>query len=67
MIEDCLGYVVAQVVDIHPAGDHLLYIAEIKHLALGADAAPLIFFGGRYKRLQAHTPALHVFDGSIGW
>jgi flavin reductase (DIM6/NTAB) family NADH-FMN oxidoreductase RutF len=40
LLEDCLGYIVATVVDAHPAGDHILYIGEINHLALGADAAP---------------------------
>ena len=67
MLDDCLGYIVATVVDIHPAGDHSLYIAEVAHMALGTDAAPLIFYGGRYKRMQAHTPTFSVFDGSDWW
>jgi flavin reductase (DIM6/NTAB) family NADH-FMN oxidoreductase RutF len=67
LLEDCLGYIVATVVDAHPAGDHILYIGEINHLALGADAAPLIYFGGRYKRLQAHTPIISAFGGSDWW
>jgi flavin reductase (DIM6/NTAB) family NADH-FMN oxidoreductase RutF len=67
MLEDCLGYIGTTVVDIHAAGDHLLYIGEINYLAVGADAAPLIFFGGRYKRLQAHMPAFSVTAGSDWW
>jgi flavin reductase (DIM6/NTAB) family NADH-FMN oxidoreductase RutF len=66
LIEDCLGYIVATVTDIHPAGDHVLYIAEIAALELGADEAPLIFFGGRYKRLLAHAPAYNLF-GEPDW
>lgn len=68
LLEDCLGYVVAEVVDVYPGGDHLLYLGATRHLELGTDAAPLLFFGGRYKRLQAHTPARYLyeaFDG--GW
>lgn len=67
LLEGCLGYVVARVVDAHPAGDHILFIGEICHLALGTDAAPLIFFGGRYKRLQAHTPVINVAGGADWW
>ena len=70
MLADCLGYVVASVVEIVPAGDHLLYLGAIKHLELGSDAAPLLFFGGRYKRLQAHMPANYLYDSfgvGLGW
>lgn len=67
MLEGCLGYVMATVTDIHPAGDHLLYVGAVDQLVLGSDAAPLIFYGGRYKRLHAHTPAMSVFDGSDWW
>ena len=48
LIAGSLAQVVARVVDIHPAGDHLLFIAEIEHLAHGPEAQPLIFFSGRY-------------------
>lgn len=67
LLEGCLGYIVARVVDVHVAGDHELFIGEITHLALGSDAAPLIFFAGRYKRLQAHMPATSISDGSDWW
>lgn len=53
-----LAQIVARVVDIHPAGDHLLFIAAIEHLAQGSEAQPLIFFSGRYKRIHAHAPTV---------
>lgn len=48
LLEESLAHIVARVVDIHPAGDHLLYIAAVEHLVQGAEATPLIFFRGRY-------------------
>lgn len=58
LLEGSLAGIVARVVDIHPAGDHLLYIAEVEDLADGPDARPLIFFSGRYKQIHAHDPIL---------
>lgn len=65
LLEGSLAGIVAHVIDIHPAGDHLLYIAEVEHLAEGADAQPLIFFSGRYKQIHAHDPLLgwQAMDG----
>ncbi len=58
LLEGSLAGIVARIVDIHPAGDHLLYIAQVEHLADGTDAQPLIFFSGRYKQIHAHDPIL---------
>ncbi|HEX5960713.1 MAG TPA: flavin reductase family protein [Rhodanobacteraceae bacterium] len=65
LLDGSLAQIVARVVDIHPAGDHLLFIAEIEHLAYGPDAQPLIFFSGRYKQIHAHDPIVqwHAEDG----
>ncbi len=56
VLDGSLAQLVARVVDIHPAGDHLLFIAAIEHLAHGPEAEPLIFFSGRYKQVRAHAP-----------
>lgn len=42
---ECLPY--AQ----HPAGDHILFIAEVERLASDPDAMPLVYHGGRYAEL----------------
>jgi flavin reductase (DIM6/NTAB) family NADH-FMN oxidoreductase RutF len=52
LIDACLAHAVARVVDVHVAGDHLLYVGELEHLSMGSDARPLLFWGGRYERLQ---------------
>lgn len=65
LLEGSLAEIIARVVDIHPAGDHLLYIAEIEHLAHDPESQPLIFFSGRYKQIHAHDPIAgwEVVDG----
>jgi len=67
LLDGSLAHIVARVVDIHPAGDHLLYIAVIEHLRCGNDAPPLIFYSGGYKQLHAHQPPVHWDGNSEGW
>jgi flavin reductase (DIM6/NTAB) family NADH-FMN oxidoreductase RutF len=67
LIEGSLAQLTARVVDIHPAGDHLLYIAEIEHLHCGREAPPLVFYGGSYKQLHAHEPPVHWQSVGDGW
>jgi flavin reductase (DIM6/NTAB) family NADH-FMN oxidoreductase RutF len=55
------------VVDVHAAGDHFLYIAEIEHLWQGPEARPLIFYSGRYKQIHAHEPNMHIDEELQGW
>jgi flavin reductase (DIM6/NTAB) family NADH-FMN oxidoreductase RutF len=66
LLDGSLGQIVARVVDIHPAGDHLLFIAEIEHIAHGPEAQPLIFFSGRYKQIHAHDPMVQ-WNAMDGW
>jgi len=35
----------------HPAGDHILFIAEVQRLTSDPDARPLVYHGGRYAEL----------------
>lgn len=67
LVPDSLAQVVARVVDVHPAGDHFLYIAQIEHLGQGPEAKPLIFYSGRYKQIHAHEPGLHLDEELQGW
>ena len=66
LLENSLAHIVARVVDIHPAGDHLLYIGEVERLIVGAEAKPLIFFTGRYKQIAAHEPSMQ-WSALDGW
>ena len=67
LIPGSLAHIVARVVDVHPAGDHLLYIAAIEHLWQGPEARPLIFYSGKYKQIHAHEPTMHFNDALDGW
>jgi flavin reductase (DIM6/NTAB) family NADH-FMN oxidoreductase RutF len=53
IIEGSLAHIVARVVQIHAAGDHQLYIAEVIELVEAAQARPLLFFSGQYGKLNA--------------
>ena len=66
LLENSLAHIIARVVDIHPAGDHLLYLAEVERLFVGAEAKPLIFFTGRYKQIAAHEPSVQ-WTALDGW
>lgn len=66
LLKNSLAHVVARVVDIHGAGDHLLYMGEVEALLLGEEAKPLIFFTGRYKHIDAHEPSMQ-WNTADGW
>src|SRR5262249_44635614 len=50
LLDEAVAYFVARVVDIHPAGDHTLYIGEVEHFEFREDR-PLLFHAGTYQRL----------------
>jgi len=54
LLADALAYVVARVIDAHPAGDHTLFIGQVEHLHY-RDGRPLLFYRGQYGRLATHT------------
>ncbi|MEO6688975.1 MAG: flavin reductase family protein [Dokdonella sp.] len=66
LIEGSLAHVIARVVDVHEAGDHLLYIAAIEHLWHGPEVRPLIFFSGKFKQIHAHEPTVQ-WNAVDGW
>jgi flavin reductase (DIM6/NTAB) family NADH-FMN oxidoreductase RutF len=41
-----------RVVAIHEAGDHSLFIGQVEEIVQEPGAAPLLFFGGKYRSLQ---------------
>jgi flavin reductase (DIM6/NTAB) family NADH-FMN oxidoreductase RutF len=50
VIDGAVAHFVARVADIHPAGDHTLYIGEVEHFEFREDR-PLLFHAGKYRRL----------------
>ena len=52
LLEGAVAYFVVKVIDIHPAGDHTLYIGLVEHFE-SRDDKPLLFYSGRYQQLRA--------------
>lgn len=62
LLEGAVAYFVVQVLDVHPAGDHTLYIGEVEHFE-SREERPLLFYGGRYQNLRADIkPAMWPQD-----
>ncbi len=47
LLDGALAHLACRVVDIHPAGDHVLWIGEVEHLRHN-DGEPLLFYTGRF-------------------
>jgi flavin reductase (DIM6/NTAB) family NADH-FMN oxidoreductase RutF len=50
-LDGALAHVGCRVVDVHPAGDHVLWIGEVQHLS-HRDGEPLLFYTGRFGTLR---------------
>jgi flavin reductase (DIM6/NTAB) family NADH-FMN oxidoreductase RutF len=51
LLEGAVAYFVAEVIDVHPAGDHTLYIGHVQHFESYA-GRPLLFYAGNYQQIQ---------------
>ena len=47
LLDGALAHVGCRVVDVHPAGDHVLWIGEVEHLE-HIEGEPLLFYTGRF-------------------
>jgi flavin reductase (DIM6/NTAB) family NADH-FMN oxidoreductase RutF len=47
LLEGALAHLACRVVDVHPAGDHVLWIGEVEHLR-HVEGEPLLFYTGRF-------------------
>ena len=54
LLEGALVHLACRVVDVHPAGDHTLYIGQVEHLDY-RDGEPLLFYTGSYRVLKVHA------------
>ena len=52
IIDGCLAYVECAVTDRCPGGDHTIFIGEVLGAEIFREAPPLVFFQGRYRRLE---------------
>lgn len=51
LLEGALAHLVCRVVDVHRAGDHVLWIGEVEYLD-HRDDEPLLFYTGRFGTVQ---------------
>jgi flavin reductase (DIM6/NTAB) family NADH-FMN oxidoreductase RutF len=52
LLDGAVAHFVVQVIDVHPAGDHTLYIGEVEYFE-AYDDKPLLFYAGQYQQLRA--------------
>jgi len=55
LLDGAVAYFVVQVIDVHAAGDHTLYIGRVEHFESREDK-PLLFYAGRYQQLRGDRP-----------
>ena len=51
LLDGALAHVGCRVVDVHTAGDHVLWIGEVEHL-YHREGEPLLFYTGRFGTLR---------------
>ncbi|MGD0964393.1 MAG: flavin reductase family protein [Candidatus Acidiferrales bacterium] len=51
LMEGAVAYFAAKVIDVHPAGDHTLYVGRVLHFE-SRDDKPLVFYSGRYHHVR---------------
>ena len=51
LLDGAVAHFVVQVTDVHPAGDHTLYLGRVEHFEY-REAKPLLFYAGRYHQLR---------------
>lgn len=57
LLEGAVAHFIVDVTELHPAGDHTLYLGQVRYLAW-RDAQPLLFYSGNYQRLRTHKSPL---------
>jgi flavin reductase (DIM6/NTAB) family NADH-FMN oxidoreductase RutF len=51
LLEGAVAHFVCQIADIHPAGDHTLYIGRVEHFE-ASEGKPLLFYCGCYEQIR---------------
>jgi flavin reductase (DIM6/NTAB) family NADH-FMN oxidoreductase RutF len=52
LLEGAVAHFVVEVVDMHPAGDHTLYVSRIEFFQ-ACNHRPLLFYAGQYQQLRS--------------
>jgi flavin reductase (DIM6/NTAB) family NADH-FMN oxidoreductase RutF len=64
LVDDCLANLECGVYAAHEAGDHVIFIGEVKHMAGGSADHALVFYKGAYMMLAESLRKL-VLDGKL--
>lgn len=48
LIKGAIAYITCRVIDMHPVGDHTLYIGQVDHFGSAEEQAPLLYYSGKY-------------------
>lgn len=51
ILDGALAYFDCRITERHPGGDHTIFLGEIVAAGFREDAAPLIWYGSRYRRM----------------
>jgi len=57
ILEGAIAYFDCRITDRHEGGDHTIFVGEIVAAGYREDAAPLLWFGSRYRRLAPEHDA----------
>ena len=58
ILDDCLANLECEYEYTHDGGDHVIFVGRVLRMAINPELEPLVFFRGRYTRLQT-PPATH--------
>jgi flavin reductase (DIM6/NTAB) family NADH-FMN oxidoreductase RutF len=48
VLDGTLAWLECEIRDLHPAGDHEIAVALVRHMEIASTTAPLVFYQGRY-------------------
>jgi len=65
VLQDCLASFECTTFSCHEAGDHLVFIGEVRHMTAGAQEQALVFYKGSYRELAESLRKL-VVEGRFG-
>ena len=65
IVDDCLASFECSVHARHDAGDHIIFIGEVKHMHEGSEDHALVFYKGAYRMLAESLRTL-VVEGKLG-
>lgn len=51
LLDGALGFLDCRLHATHPAGDHQIFIGEVRELGFDPEGQPLVFHGGRYRKV----------------